>query len=165
MTESFLLPHRHTRAAACHNLRRHSCEPNLNSQHNNHKIPYLSGVKQISHNLPRHSHHHGILRRTLHLTSHHPSPTAPITNMLTNHQQPYTLYALSTSAWGTLQSLPLLFAPRLIVSLCSTDTDARRTTDLESYLCRTLGLTLLALAASNLIFTGVIPIGPQAPPS
>ncbi|KAM0702834.1 hypothetical protein Q7P35_010266 [Cladosporium inversicolor] len=78
---------------------------------------------------------------------------------------PYTLYALSTSAWGTLQSLPLLFAPRLIVSLCSTDTDARRTTDLESYLCRTLGLTLLALAASNLIFTGVIPIGPQAPSS
>lgn len=86
--------------------------------------------------------------------------------MLTHsHKQPYTLYALSTSAWGTLQSLPLLFAPRLIVSLCSTDTDARRsssTTDLESYLCRTLGLTLLALAASNLIFTGVIPIGPQA---
>jgi hypothetical protein len=77
-------------------------------------------------------------------------------------QQPYTLYALSTSAWGTLQSLPLLFAPRLIVSLCSTDPSARRTTDLESYLCRTLGLTLLALAASNLIFTGVIPIGPQA---
>lgn len=100
--------------------------------------------------------------------------TSPLTTLQVNQpyhhtnrpsSQPYTLYALSTSAWGTLQSLPLLFAPRLIVSLCSTDTDARRTTDLESYLCRTLGLTLLALAASNLIFTGVIPIGPQSPSS
>ena len=97
--------------------------------------------------------------------------TSPLTTLQVNHNhhtnpppQPYTLYALSTSAWGTLQSLPLLFAPRLIVSLCSNDTSvARRTTDLESYLCRTLGLTLLALAASNLIFTGVIPIGPQSP--
>lgn len=53
----------------------------------------------------------------------------------------------------------------MIVSLCSTDPEARKITDLEAYLCRTLGLTLLALAASNLIFTGVIPIGPQAAPS
>lgn len=78
------------------------------------------------------------------------------------YQQPFTIYALATSAWGTVQSLPLLLAPRLIVSLCSTG-EGRKTTDLEAYLCRTLGLTLLALAASNLIFTGVIPIGPQAP--
>lgn len=62
-----------------------------------------------------------------------------------------------TSAWSTLQSLPLLFAPRLIVSLCATD-GPRRATNFETYLCRTLGLTLLALAASNLVFTGVIPV-------
>jgi hypothetical protein len=49
----------------------------------------------------------------------------------------------------------------VIVSLCSPE--ARKITDLEAYLCRTLALTLLALAASNLVFTGVIPIGPQAP--
>ena len=99
------------------------------------------------------------VRSTSHPPSHNHTNPPPTT-------QPYTLYALSTSAWGTLQSLPLLFAPRLIVSLCSTDTSVtRRTTDLETYLCRTLGLTLLALAASNLIFTGVIPIGPQAQPS
>jgi len=76
---------------------------------------------------------------------------------------PFTLYAISTSAWGTLQSLPLLLAPRVIVSLCSPE--ARHITDFEAYLCRTLALTLLALAASNLVFTGVIPIGPQAPAS
>jgi hypothetical protein len=49
----------------------------------------------------------------------------------------------------------------VIVSLCSSE--ARHITDFEAYLCRTLALTLLALAASNLVFTGVIPIGPQAP--
>ena len=119
------------------------------------------GSETNPHTLPNHSQHHGILRRTLRLTS----TTHPTSHNHTNpFPQPYTLYALSTSAWGTLQSLPLLFAPRLIVSLCSSG-DARKTTDLESYLCRTLGLTLLALAASNLIFTGVIPIGPQSPSS
>jgi hypothetical protein len=51
----------------------------------------------------------------------------------------------------------------VIVSLCSPE--ARHITDFEAYLCRTLALTLLALAASNLVFTGVIPIGPQAPAS
>ena len=51
----------------------------------------------------------------------------------------------------------------MIVSLCSPE--ARNITDFEAYLCRTLALTLLALAASNLIFTGVIPLGPQAPTS
>jgi hypothetical protein len=51
----------------------------------------------------------------------------------------------------------------VVVSLCSSE--ARHITDLEAYLCRTLALTLLALAASNLVFTGVIPIGPQAPAS
>jgi hypothetical protein len=48
----------------------------------------------------------------------------------------------------------------VIVSLCSPE--ARHITDFEAYLCRTLALTLLALAASNLVFTGVIPIGPQS---
>ncbi|OQO05135.1 hypothetical protein B0A48_08155 [Cryoendolithus antarcticus] len=71
---------------------------------------------------------------------------------------PFTLYSTLTSAWSTLQSLPLLFTPRLIVSLCATD-GPRRATAFEAYLCRTLGLTLLALAASNLVFTGVIPVG------
>jgi hypothetical protein len=109
--------------------------------------------------------HHGVLRRTS-----PPKPTLTTTQhehdrQLTPPPQPFTLYALTTSAWGSLQSLPLLFAPRLIVSLCSSDTRHAPITDLESYLSRTLGLTLLALAASNLIFTGVIPIGPQAPPN
>jgi hypothetical protein len=59
--------------------------------------------------------------------------------------------------------MPLLFTPRLIVSLCASE--PRKVTDFETYLCRTLGLTLLALAASNLIFSGVLPIGPAQVPS
>ncbi|KAK4507175.1 hypothetical protein PRZ48_000909 [Zasmidium cellare] len=68
-----------------------------------------------------------------------------------------TLYALLTSAYLTLQSLPLLFTPRLITSLLTTTPTPQATTSLETYLCRTLALTLLTLAASNLILTGVLP--------
>lgn len=81
---------------------------------------------------------------------------------LTPFFKPYTIYALSTSAWAVIQSLPLLLTPKLIVSLCSSG-PAREITSLETYLCRTLGLTLLALSATNLLFTGVIPLGPRHP--
>lgn len=87
-------------------------------------------------------------------------PPPPHPHPLTSPLQPFAAYSISTSAWSTLQSLPLLITPRLIVSLCASE--PRKTTDLEAYLCRTLGLTLLALAAVNLIFTGLLPIGPQA---
>ncbi|KAF2173250.1 hypothetical protein M409DRAFT_17194 [Zasmidium cellare ATCC 36951] len=70
-----------------------------------------------------------------------------------------TLYTLSTSGYLTLQSTPLLLTPRLITSLLTTTTTStpQCTTDLETYLSRTLALTLLTLAALNLILTGVLP--------
>jgi hypothetical protein len=66
-----------------------------------------------------------------------------------------TPYALSTSAYLTLQSLPLILTPSLITSLLSPD--PRRPTDLETYLCRALGLGLLTLAATILPLTGILP--------
>lgn len=58
-----------------------------------------------------------------------------------------------------MQSLPLLLTPRLIFTLLSTNTSPNQTTtDLETYLSRTLALTLLTLAALNLILTGILPI-------
>ena len=36
--------------------------------------------------------------------------------------------------------------------------DPRRITDLEAYLCRTLGITLLTLAVTSVVLTGVIPL-------
>ncbi|KAK5167945.1 uncharacterized protein LTR77_006512 [Saxophila tyrrhenica] len=68
---------------------------------------------------------------------------------------PSGIYALSTSAYLTIQSLPLLLTPSLITSLLSPD--PRRPTDLETYFCRALGLSLLTLAATILPLTGILP--------
>ncbi len=78
-------------------------------------------------------------------------PTNP---PLTPFLQVFTPYAAATSGYLTLQALPLAFTPSLIVSLLSRD--PRRPTDLEIYLCRTLGLSLLAFAASILPLTNII---------
>jgi len=50
----------------------------------------------------------------------------------------------------------MLLSPRMIVAMLSAD--ARAATDLEHYLSRLLGLTLLALAALSLILTGTVPL-------
>jgi hypothetical protein len=55
----------------------------------------------------------------------------------------------------TIQSLPLLLTPKLLVSMLAAE--PRRITDLETYLSRSLALLLLAFAALNLLLTGVIP--------
>ncbi|KAK4560352.1 hypothetical protein LTR86_005548 [Recurvomyces mirabilis] len=65
------------------------------------------------------------------------------------------LYAFATTGYLTLQSLPLLFTPSLIVSLLASE--PRRITDLETYLCRSSAFTLLAFAVLILLLTGVIP--------
>jgi hypothetical protein len=64
-------------------------------------------------------------------------------------------YSLSCAGFFTLQSLALLLSPKLIASLLVPE--ARQITDLESYLSRSLGLSVLTLAIFHLIFTGVIP--------
>lgn len=55
-----------------------------------------------------------------------------------------------------MQSLPLLLAPKLLITLCASE--ARAITDLETYLCRTLALTNLTLAGLTLVLSGTIPL-------
>ncbi|KAK5114941.1 hypothetical protein LTR62_002100 [Meristemomyces frigidus] len=69
--------------------------------------------------------------------------------------QPSNLYAFATSGYLVLQALPLLFTPSLIVSLLASGT--RDVTDLETYLCRSSALTLLAFAVLTLLLTDSIP--------
>ncbi|KAF2764639.1 hypothetical protein EJ03DRAFT_320877 [Teratosphaeria nubilosa] len=69
----------------------------------------------------------------------------------------FQIYQLSTSAYLTLQSLPLLFTPNLLVSMLAPD-GPRPITDLETYLSRSLALILLSFAALNLLLSGIIPL-------
>ncbi|KAF2722718.1 hypothetical protein K431DRAFT_283544 [Polychaeton citri CBS 116435] len=92
------------------------------------------------------------------------SSSSDSTNNTTSRaHQVFQAYSFGSSAWTILQAAPLLLFPNLIVSLCATSDDStapspRRMTDLESYLCRTLGLTLLALSIMSLLLSGVVPL-------
>ncbi|KAH9823682.1 vps9 domain protein [Teratosphaeria destructans] len=72
-------------------------------------------------------------------------------------------YHLSTSAYLTLQSLPLLLTPTLLVSMLAPD-GPRPPTDLETYLSRSLALLLLSTAALHLLLSGLLPLTPDAAP-
>lgn len=73
--------------------------------------------------------------------------------------QAFRIYTLGTSAYLTLQSLPLLLTPKLIVSLLASE--ARAITDLETYLCRSLALLLVTFAASVVLLSGHVPLSTQ----
>jgi len=75
--------------------------------------------------------------------------------------QVYNAYALTTSAYLSAQALPMLLTPRIIAAMLSPD--MRSATDLEYYLSRLLGLTLLALAALSLVLTGTVPLTTSPP--
>ena len=68
----------------------------------------------------------------------------------------FKLYATATSGYLALQSSILVLAPRLIVTLVAAE--PRRITDLETYLCRSLGFALITLAGVILPLTGTIPL-------
>ncbi|KAF2857832.1 hypothetical protein K470DRAFT_222576 [Piedraia hortae CBS 480.64] len=72
------------------------------------------------------------------------------------------IYHLTTAAWLTLQSLPTLITPRLITTLLALE--PRRSTDLEVYLSRSLGLTLAALAGMSIIVSGILTDQGDQPP-
>lgn len=55
-----------------------------------------------------------------------------------------------------VQALPLISSPTMIITLLSPE--VRETTPLESYLSRSLGLTLLLISALTLLLTGCIPL-------
>ncbi|WPG99227.1 Hypothetical protein R9X50_00203800 [Acrodontium crateriforme] len=68
-------------------------------------------------------------------------------------------YSIGTSAWLTIQALPLLFTPNLLVSMLSAH--PRDTTELEYYLSRTLAIVFLGFAALSLVLSGLLPVGPS----
>lgn len=67
-----------------------------------------------------------------------------------------TTYTYSTSAWFGIQAIPLLFFPQLVTALLSPE--ARRSSELENYFCRSLSLTLITLALVTLVLTGSVPL-------
>ncbi|KAF2093021.1 hypothetical protein NA57DRAFT_81702 [Rhizodiscina lignyota] len=68
----------------------------------------------------------------------------------------YNAYNLGTAGWLATQAVPLLLTPRVIISLLSEE--MKTATDLETYFCRCLSFSLLALAFMSLLLTGFIPI-------
>ncbi|KAI9722793.1 MAG: hypothetical protein M1828_004489 [Chrysothrix sp. TS-e1954] len=72
----------------------------------------------------------------------------------------YTTYHALTSIYLSLQSLPLLLAPRLSITLLQTQ--VRDTTSTETFLSRALALSLLALALLSLVLSGIVPLGRPA---
>ena len=69
----------------------------------------------------------------------------------------FKAYTTSTSAYLALEALPLILTPKLIVSMVAAE--PRRITDLETYLCRSFGLSLLTLSILVLLLTGILPVG------
>ncbi|KAI7083950.1 hypothetical protein KC356_g7150 [Hortaea werneckii] len=68
----------------------------------------------------------------------------------------FKAYAFGTAGYCSVQALPLLLTPKLIVSMLAKD--ARPITDLEAYLSRSLALALLAFALLVILLTGAIPL-------
>ncbi|KAJ5570121.1 uncharacterized protein N7459_009551 [Penicillium hispanicum] len=65
-------------------------------------------------------------------------------------------YTYSTAAWLSLQSLPLIAGPSMIVAMLLDET--RPATSIEVYFARSLGFALLTIAALTVMLTGSIPL-------
>ncbi|KAJ5264616.1 hypothetical protein N7505_007409 [Penicillium chrysogenum] len=68
----------------------------------------------------------------------------------------FCAYAYSTAGWLTLQSLPLIAGPSMIVAMLLDET--RPASPIEVYLARCLGFCLLTMAVLTVIQTGLIPL-------
>merc|ERR1712113_1249123 len=74
----------------------------------------------------------------------------------THTMDAFKAYAFGTAGYCSVQALPLLLTPKLIVSMLAKD--ARPITDLEAYLSRSLALALLAFALLVILLTGAVPL-------
>ena len=63
-----------------------------------------------------------------------------------------SLYALGSSAWLAIQAIPLLFTPKVIISLIAPE-DNHISSTTEIYLSRLLALALLGIAGFALFST------------
>jgi len=65
-------------------------------------------------------------------------------------------YTYGTAGWLSLQAVPLIISPRIIVTLLSPE--VRDSSALELYFSRTYGLTLIAFSFLSLLLTGSVPL-------
>ncbi|XHG01306.1 hypothetical protein AWENTII_004693 [Aspergillus wentii] len=79
----------------------------------------------------------------------------PTANNLFNLQVFYA-YTYSTAGWLSLQSLPLIVSPRMIVSMLLDET--RPPSAMEAYFARCSGFGLLTIAILTAMLTGSIPL-------
>jgi len=68
----------------------------------------------------------------------------------------YYAFNYLSAGWMMLEALPLVTSPTLIVAMLSPD--VREPSQLEAYLSRTLGVTLVAFSILNLLLTGSVPL-------
>jgi hypothetical protein len=68
----------------------------------------------------------------------------------------YYSFNYLSAGWMAVQAVPLIASPTMIITLLSPE--VRETTPLEAYLSRSLGFSLLAIAALILLLTGSIPL-------
>lgn len=73
-----------------------------------------------------------------------------------NNPKILSIHALGAAGWFALQSLPLIVTPSLVTTLLSRE--PHKLTDLESYLCRSLGLLSLTVALLQFLLTGLVPL-------
>jgi len=65
-------------------------------------------------------------------------------------------YSYGSAGWSLLQALPLALTPTIIIA--SLSPDVREPTPLESYLCRSLALTITAYGVLVVLLTGSVPL-------
>ncbi|KAJ5781543.1 Glutathione S-transferase/chloride channel C-terminal [Penicillium psychrosexuale] len=71
-------------------------------------------------------------------------------------RQVFRAYTYTTAAWLSLQSLPLIAGPSMIVTLLLDET--RPASPIELYFARCFGFSLLTIAVLTLMLTGSIPL-------
>ncbi|KAI0453653.1 hypothetical protein F5B21DRAFT_277671 [Xylaria acuta] len=80
-------------------------------------------------------------------------------------------YSFASCGWNALQAAPLIIGPRAVIGLLTLPGDeypqaaGRTVGDLEYYLARSLGLSLLALGLVTVVLTGSVPVGSAADPT
>ncbi|CAG8255959.1 unnamed protein product [Penicillium nalgiovense] len=70
--------------------------------------------------------------------------------------QVFRAYTYSTAAWLSLQSLPLITGPSMMVTMLLDET--RPVSPMEIYFARCLGFSLLTIAVLTVMLTGSIPL-------
>jgi len=68
----------------------------------------------------------------------------------------YYAYNYGTAAWLSLQAVPLIVSPTIIITLLSPE--VREPTSLEEYFSRSLGIALLIIGIMTILLTGSVPL-------